>query len=103
MRKIAEIYVKAVILIKFPHITHLVLKENCIKVMCLVGPDQYIVSQTWSADIGLVQIDRYWRMCSPIYTNINDFFGAGKNARTRDLKLCNCVASPAEGGSLVNN
>ncbi len=51
-------------------------------------------------------IGQYWPIadmsawCFPICANIKSFSKAGKNARTSDLKWCNYVVCPAEGGLL---
>ncbi len=71
--------------------------------MYRLGPDQYIVLPILSADIGLLQIYQYQRICSSISADTNTvFLKLEKNPWTSHLKWCNHVVCPAEGGPLFN-
>ncbi len=64
--------------------------------------DRHISLLILSADIDLLQIYPYLRICSLKSADIKTVLKAGKNARTSDLKLCNHVVCPAEGSLLFN-
>ncbi len=57
-----------------------------------------VIGQYWP----IADIYWYQHICSPIYVNIKTVFKGCKNAWTHNLKWCNHVLSPAEGGPLFN-
>ncbi len=71
--------------------------------MCKLELDRYIGWLILLANIGLSQIYEYWCTCSPITTDIKTVFKGKKNAGICDLKSCNYVVCPAEGGPLFIN
>ncbi len=70
-----------------------------VSVMRVLGSERYIALSILSADIDLLQMYRYQCIGSPVSANIKTVFGGWKkNAWTSNLKLCNHVVCPAEGG-----
>ncbi len=69
----------------------------------IICPEKYIGLLILSADISLFQICQYWCICSPLSADIKIvFLRLIKNAWTSDLKWCNHVVCPTEGGPLFN-